>query len=206
MTKNKYKYNRTKHGLNGALLLLCFCFILMFPTSCAKEKEELAPIEDGLYLNYRYTVYGPGVNQWVIFSVTFVQADEEHFWMEIAPVDSSDRPPGAATKRRESVLVDKYFKTERGDFYNLDPPGQIWIPSYKRKKGATVQERKIRKIETWDKWDAYVLSEGSIGATLKWYYDTTTGFLVGSHMSSMGAGVSSILIETNVPGLLPSGE
>lgn len=204
--RKKYMYNRTNSGLNVILLLCFLCFTLLISTNCAKEEDEIAPIHDGLYLNYRYTVYGPGVNQWLTFSVRFVQEDEEHFWMKIAPIDTSEDSPSFRIKGSSDVFVDKYFKTERGDFYDLDPPGQIWIPKNKRKKGAKLAERRIRKIDKWDKWDVYILSGGTIGATMDWFYDTTTGFLVGSHMSSMGAGISSILIETNVPGLEPSSE
>ncbi|KPJ73597.1 hypothetical protein AMJ52_03520 [candidate division TA06 bacterium DG_78] len=192
----------TKHVMRSALLIF-WCFIATFQIQCAQEEEEIAPIHQGLYFNYRYTLYGPGVNQWLTLNVSFEKADEEHFWMRITPVDSTDRFQGFTHRRWENVLVDKYFKSKSGDYYDLDPPGQIWIPRHKRKKGARLKERKIFRIKTWDKWDVCVLSGGSVGATMEWYYDTTTGFLVGSHMSSMGAGVSCQLIETNVPGLLP---
>jgi hypothetical protein len=48
-----------------SIILFPLPFFIMFLSTCDQEEEEIAPIHEGLYLNYRYTLYGPGVNQWL---------------------------------------------------------------------------------------------------------------------------------------------
>jgi len=185
--------------------LVLFFFILLTIVSCGKKLEE-APIKDGYYLAYKYILFSPMTSTAVTMDVSFTNADEKHLAMKIAVIDTSKGPMHLSPGAVGTVIVDKYFKTARGDFYDMDPPGIVWIPSNLRKKGTKIQGKKIRQITQWAHRVACDLSEGPAMSMMHWYYDTTTGFLVGSNMEYMGAGVTAYLIETNIPGLMQTEE
>ena len=46
-----------------------------------------------------------------------------------------------------------------------------------------------------------VAGGGAMLGTAEWYYEKETGFLVGSHVETMGSTMSIKLVSTNVPGL-----
>ena len=53
----------------------------------------------------------------------------------------------------------------------------------------------------WEGWDVWVAGGGSAIGKVEWYYEKTTGFLVGSRAESMGSGMSLKLLKTNAAGL-----
>jgi hypothetical protein len=180
-------------------LMIFSGFVLLVIIGCAKE--EAAPLKDGLFLKYEHNTYGPIGSSRSVLYITFSQVDEDHYRVRVMPVSAIDEVMPPQDEREDGVMIDKYFKLEKGDYFSIMPIGQLWIPSNKREKGAEISGMRVRKILKWRDWKVCMLSEGLAGASIRWYYDITTGFLVGSDVSHMGAGMNSILLETNVPDL-----
>ena len=150
---------------------------------------------DGLRLEYEFG-FGPDVAR---FTVAVKKHGPEHFLLDIT-VDGE----AAEAQRRIQIRVDRSCRTKDGELAALiEHP--LWLPPSMREPGSDVVadgSLSIRKTpRAWNGWTVLVAG-GPVGiGTVEWYYDKATGFLVGTHVESMGSSMGMKLVETNVPGL-----
>ena len=153
-----------------------------------------APLEDGLYLVYDYA--GSTIK------VTFKEIGKGQFKATVSP---------AGIQKEE--IVDKKLMTDDGRIYEIEPLGPLWIPSSSVRVGGDAHGDSVKEVKHWRKWDVGVVkaSFGMGGAlTGEWYYEKTTGFLVGGSktsalqtmLSDEGSGATTfVLRRTNLEGL-----
>lgn len=146
------------------------------------------PLDDGLY--FKYDFEGSEI------SVTFEKIDKSKFRAITSPGGGKE-------------IVDRKLKTPDGRVFELGLIGPIWIPPNSVKVGGNAHGDRIDETKQWKGWDIGVVraSFGAGGAVRgEWYYEKTTGFLVGGSKSTAlsmdGEAANFVLVETNLPDLL----
>jgi hypothetical protein len=147
-----------------------------------------APLEDGLYLTY-------DCGDETTLSVTFEEISSNKFRATVTPGNSQK-------------VVDKQLKTKLGAVYEIDLLGPLWIPPGSVKVGGNAHGDNVTEVMHWEGWDVGVVeaSFGTGGALRgEWYYEKTTGFLVGGSkttaFSDEGEGLHFVLAESNLDDL-----
>ncbi len=202
MVNERFPYDR--RGMDRtlrALGILLACLVL--PSGCGKQ--EPAPYRDGLFLKYLTTIGGPmGLESGFSVQVRFSPAEGGKLK---ATFTTSATSPGAQVMVDSSgpmeTLVDRYGRTDRGKplfLIGLDEP-PLWAPASHLKPGGTVGKGRFDQKQHWQKWEVWVAHPDLPVGSADWYYEAGTGFLVGTTFSSMGAGLSTMLVETNAEGL-----
>ena len=177
-----------KSGLVWLTLLACVSV-----AGCSSSSEE-APLVEGLEFQYEWGFDGDAV----LFNISVQEDGDEHFLLDIETEDDEGEARGKA------IRVDRFFKARDGKLAALvEIP--LWLPPSMREPGSEiVPDGSISmrtKGRTWYGWNVLVAGGGAMLGTAEWYYEKETGFLVGSHVESMGSTMSIKLVDTNVPGL-----
>ncbi len=157
-----------------------------------------APLEDGMYLSYDY--------EGTILRADFSKLNSKQFTVTVRIGLAEDFADGTLPDGRQTV-VDMQLKTERGAVYELGSLGPLWIAPESVKVGGNAHGDKVIEVKQWHGWKIGVVKASfGVGGALKgeWYYEKTTGFLVGGGKSSIiseGGGSHFILQETNLAAL-----
>ena len=172
---------------NAVILLLLACL-----TGCSFFGEE-APITDGLYLRYDF--------EGSIIQITFAEIESGKYYA-ILTSGSDEYDPDNRSSAENRKIVDKKLKTERGTIYEAGILGPIWIPPSSVKKGGNAHGDRISEIKEWEGWVIGVVKASFGRGALRgeWYYEKTTGFLVGGMRASVmdDEGAYFILEDTNL--------
>ena len=166
--------------------LICIFFASVLLTGCSTSGPQ-APLKDNLYLSY--DLDGSTIN------ITFKKIDENKFRAIVSPGGSP-------------VVVNKSLKTTDGRIFELGLLGSLWISPSSVKVGKNVYGNRVSEVKRWKRWNVGVVKASfGVGEALtgEWYYEKTTGFLVGGSKSTalFGDGGDShfILKRTNLNGL-----
>lgn len=182
-----------------SLITTCLAVGLMVQTSCNRQ-DEITPLKDGLYLEYEFLMSGPIGREEFALLVKFARNDRNHYRVNITGVGSGAERLQLQTEGKSDMMVDEFFKTNRGNYLEV-AVGQLWLPRSRRRIGAKIREGRIREIRNWQKWEVAVLHAGIASANMNWYYERRTGLLVGAEIEHMGAGMYVTLRSTNAQGL-----
>lgn len=168
-------------------------------------KQEPAPYRDGLFLKYQTTIGGPmGLESGFSIQVRFSQAEGEKLKATFTLSETSqDTKVIADSSGPTEVLVDKYGRVDKGKPLCLISPDEppLWAPVSHMKPGGTIEKARFYQKQHWQRWDVWVAHPDLPVGSADWYYEAKTGFLVGTVFSAMGAGMSTLLGETNAEGL-----
>ncbi|MFC1708830.1 hypothetical protein ACFL2J_02045 [Candidatus Omnitrophota bacterium] len=155
-------------------------------TGCSAFGPQ-APLEDGLYLSYDFA--GSTIR------VTFKEIDGGQFQASVSPEGSQE-------------TVNKRLETTGGGIFEIEALGPLWIPPSSVKAGGNAHGARVSEVKRWKGWSVGVVKASfGAGAALRgeWYYEETTGFLVGgsksTFMSGEGGGSHFVLKDTNLDGL-----
>ncbi|MCK4526532.1 hypothetical protein KAW18_04105 [candidate division WOR-3 bacterium] len=158
-----------------------------------------APLEDGLYLSYDF--------EGSTIRVTFTKINNNQFRATV-DIGSEDMMATSTSTKGEQVVVNRQLKTADGTIFELEALGPLWIPPGSVKAGSIVYGDRVDEVKRWKGWDVGVVraSFGVGGAWRgEWYYEKTTGFLVGGSKSTAvsgeGGGSHFVLKETNLADL-----
>lgn len=190
MNRNHLCRNVRKKIMHYAVMLV---FTLLF-YGCSLFSEK-APLEDGLFLSY--DLAGS------LIRVAFSEIDEDKFYATLTFGSGEDAfsHPSSSENRK---IVDKRLKTERRAVYEAGILGPVWIPSSSVKNGGNAHGDTVSEVREWEGWEVGVVkaSFGRGALQGEWYYEKTTGFLVGGMRSSVindhDGGTYFILNDTNL--------
>lgn len=181
----RYIIERGMEMKKNVLVCILFAFVCLL-TGCSAFTPQ-APLEDGLYLSYDFA--GSTIR------VTFKKINESQFQASISPGGSQE-------------VVNKRLRTTDGRIFELGLLGPLWIPPSSVKVGGNAHGDRVSEVKRWKGWDVGVVKASfGVGGALRgeWYYEKTTGFLVGGSkstaLSGEGGGSHFVLKETNLDGL-----
>ncbi|MBN2543292.1 hypothetical protein JXI42_10545 [bacterium] len=167
--------------------LLTVIFAIFFISTGCSVLETPAPLEDGLYLRYDFD--GSPI------SVSFKKLDGDRFQATISPGDFQE-------------VVNTRMKKPNGAIFELGTIGPIWISPSSVKVGGNAYGSRVSEVKHWERWEIGVVKASfGMGGAIRgeWYYERTTGFLVGGTKStalSIDGSVSHfILMDSNCEGL-----
>ena len=187
---------------NAPKTTFIFLVVWIVATLGCSPTQEVSPLTDKLFLHYKYSINSPlGQKDFFVrFSVSEVAKD--YYQIDILSQDEENQPVIMHFDQEPKLLVDKFFKTPEGEYFNLDIFGYLWIPSSQRKKGVTFGKSTVGGRRQWGKWEVFVLHrEMGQDQSINFYYHTDTGLLVGSEASSGATRMNAVLLETNAQGL-----
>jgi hypothetical protein len=176
-------------------LIFTICSLLV---GCSALGPQ-APLEDGLYLSYDF--------EGSTIRVTFRKINNNKFRASV-DIGLEDRMATDISSEGGQVVVNRQLKTDDGCIFELESLGPLWIPPGSVKVGGNAHGDRVDEVKRWKGWDVGVVraSFGVGGAWRgEWYYEKTTGFLVGGSKSTAvsgeGGGSHFALNETNLAGL-----
>lgn len=165
-----------------------------------RASREEAPLTDGSFLAYE--------SSGVITRVTFTSVGGNEFRASLEVVYEDGETVSASGMTGNDETVDKRFRTSDGRIFEVGSLGPIWIPPGEVREGGRAHGTRIDEVRSWDRWSVGVVSVAvGVGGALRgeWYYDVTTGFLVGGTKSTAvslaGEGQVFTLVGSNISGL-----
>jgi len=191
--------------LTNVILTIILLIYLPVQIGCQRKSKELSPFFDGLY--FRYTDVKSSVRGDILYTIKKVGNKYE--------IIKDDSNKSNILGEIITYVVDYYGfiketpvrvrKTSKKTKKLEDLKGRqicIWIPPKALQIGnifkTSFLHGSVRVIEqtTWEGWDVWVLKDR---AGNKCFYDSETGFMVGSQSISVGivGSVKTILIDTN---------
>jgi hypothetical protein len=192
------EFNITDFKRQASLQWAVLFLLLSVIAGCSKK--ETAPFSDNLLLRYSILMYGPmGMRDETEIGIHFKQVKSGTFKITLEQDESSFLK---YEFEDEEILVDQFGKLDNGNDLTLTPDrAPIWAPVYKMKKGKKIGDARLQERKQWKDWDVWAARLAVPGGTGFWYFEESTGFLVGADISHMGAGMQTVLIETNAEGL-----
>jgi hypothetical protein len=167
--------------------------------------KEVAPFKDGLSFQYKTTIFGPmGEGSDLLAQVRFAQDPEGKGWKVLFRLSGLSMPGAAPDSGTVAeIFVDPYGRTKEGKLLVFPGPDEapLWVPPGQRRAGGRVPHARFEKKIRWQKWEVWVAHPDLPAGSADWYYEATSGFLVGSTFSVLGAGMNTVLVETNAEGL-----
>lgn len=161
-----------------------------------------APLRDGLSLTYEWggTLTRAG----------FTEVEGDLFRVEVEIADPDGTVWSGADAGGNGAMVTSRLRTTGGGIFELGSFGPLWIPPGQVKEGGRAHGTRVAEVRSWRGWEVGVVRASvGMGAALRgeWYYDKTTGFLVGGTKSTAFTGPDEgqefALIESNLEGLGP---
>ena len=143
-----------------------------------------APLKDGAYLKYQFKAKEFSGTCKLTFKET-----KGGFFEIIAddPRGLLGKPFAKPNPKDGKVMVNAWMKRRNGRPLELEQLGPIWVPPTERAKGGRAGVDLVfsgtyeDEIKKWKKWEVYAVTatifRGAFSGT--WYYDKTTGLLVG---------------------------
>jgi hypothetical protein len=173
--------------------------ILLLSVFAGCSEKEVAPYSDNLFLRYSILIYGPmGMRNKAEIGIHFKEVEPGYFRITLAQNDTSF----LKYEMEGDILVNQYGKLGNGNDLTLTPDqAPVWAPVYKMKKGKKIGDARLQERKQWKDWEVWAARLPVPGGTGFWYFEENTGFLVGADISHMGAGMQTVLIETNADGL-----
>ena len=186
------------HLMDSTIKQGMITFIIVISCMGCSFFGENAPIEDGLFLSYDF--------DGSIIRVTFSETASGKFYaiLTSGSTEDSTNPPSPENRK----IVDKRLATNLGSPYEAGILGPIWVPSSSIKKGGSAHGDPIQEIRNWEGWEVGVVKASFGRGALRgeWYYEKSTGFLVGGMRGSVldapDGGTYFILDDTNLSALL----
>jgi hypothetical protein len=167
-------------NVKGIVVSLLVALFSVFACSAGQR----APLRDGLFLSYDFD--GSTI------TVTFSDLGKNRFAAVISP--------GLG---RETV--NNSLKASGGRVYEAGALGPIWIPPKQVKPGGRAYGNNVDEVRSWNGWEVGVVRASfGIGGALRgeWYYEKSTGFLVGGVRSTAiaeeGERTRFVLVDTNL--------
>jgi hypothetical protein len=164
------------------LLLIILALSLSASTGCGGFIP--APLKDGAYLKYQLRSKDFSGS----CKLTFKRVNNTYF--EVIADDPKGilgSPFAKPNPKDGKVMVNMWMKRRNGRPLELDQLGPIWIPPSERAKGGRASVDFVfsgtfeDELKKWKRWEVYAVTatifRGAFSGT--WYYDRTTGFLVG---------------------------
>jgi len=165
-----------------------------------RSPSEGAALQDGTYLTYETASTS--------FRLTFSDAGGGKFRTDVEIRTGEGERLDISTEG-DGEIVDKRLRTENGTVFELASFGPIWGPPGKVKEGGNANGALVDEVRSWNGWQVGVVKAGAGGGALRgeWYYEQTTGFLVGGFMGTVFSGPDGGqrfgLRDSNLPGLAP---
>ncbi|MGD2278739.1 MAG: hypothetical protein PVH45_01425 [Candidatus Omnitrophota bacterium] len=172
----------------------------------------LAPLKDGSYLKYEFRSKEFTGSCKIVFN----EISATYFEVSVEDPQGLLGRPFARPGRDGKVLVNRMMKRRGGRPLEFDELGPVWVPPATRRKGGRAGIDMVfsgtfeDKIADWKKWKVYAVEatifRGAFSGT--WYYDTTTGFLVGHEKKTVATSFFTktppywILTGSNIEGLM----
>ncbi|MFQ5952037.1 MAG: hypothetical protein ACE5JK_01350 [Candidatus Omnitrophota bacterium] len=192
-------------------LLILLTFSLSVFAGCVSFAP--APIKDGAYLKYELR----SKDFTGSCKIVFKQVNNTYFEVIADDPDGLLGRPFAKPNRRDGkVMVNRWMKRRGGRPLELEQLGPIWVPPAERARGGRAGIDLVfsgtfeDEITQWKGWEVYKVTatifRGAFSGT--WYYDRTTGFLVGHERKTVATSFFTktppyfILIDSNIEGLL----
>jgi hypothetical protein len=194
-------------GFKKAMSLFLIVFFSLFFIHCTKYNEPV-PFFDGLFLKY-HEIFGNSKNTEKIIWIR----DIEYRFKELENgnfriIQKVETQRGKVLDKRiepvpypivgEDLTIDnKGIILKGGDNFNFPNgyPSYLWLPPDKREEGAEIMKVvwKVEKQMKWKSWNVLLV----IGMLKdKRFYDTNTGFLMGTE--NISGKLKMILVDTNM--------
>lgn len=161
-----------------------------------------APLRDGLSLTYEWGG--------TLTRVRFTEVEGDLFRVEVEFANPDGPIWSGANATGNGVMVTSRLRTTGGGVFELASLGPLWIPPGQVKEGGRAHGTRVAEVRSWRGWEVGVVRASvGMGAALRgeWYYEKTTGLLVGGTKSTAitgpGEGQTFALIESNLEGLGP---
>lgn len=173
--------------------LILFITILILVSHCSKQYNEPAPFFDGLLLEYETDIKTFTGNEKIKTTYNVQGLGNNHF-----KILKTENPSFFGTGVEE-YFVDSYGKVYGGSCKECKGGfSPIWIPAHTMEIGDTFGEEKIVGKNKWDNWNVVVVKSQISAIGVEWYYDATTGFLVGLYTSdAIGSKITQKLVNSN---------
>jgi hypothetical protein len=156
---------------------------------CKKKPTELAPVKAGDTFTYKIATYdGRSETQYDATFTLKPGSGADTLTLEAEP-----------TGNQEPLTVD--LALDPGKRIKTHYLGQLWLPPAHRVVGAKSLAGQVAKQVAWQKWQVWEVEEFSGGKGGRWFFDTNTGFLVGS-VVPVGQGTqNTFLVRSSIAGL-----
>jgi hypothetical protein len=156
--------------------------------------QDSGPLSDGLYFTFEWG--GSTI------TVTFHDAGRNRYRAQVEGVSGSDTVPAGG----DGDVVTARMRTTDGRIFEVASFGPFWIPPGEVEVGGSAYGSRIGEVRSWRGWNVGVVTAAVGGGALRgtWYYEETTGFLVGGNRGTavtVGDGNGWALTATNHPTL-----
>jgi hypothetical protein len=157
--------------------------------------RELAPLKDGLYLEYEFAFDGVAGGDSTLIRVEFKELDGETYEAVVIGLDGTD---DGAEEVFDSFRVDRFFEVDgENEVLFTVMLGPLWLQPALRHEGEKALGGAVLGMVDWEGMRVVKVSVTEDGITRYFFYDPQSGFLAGAELSSFGSRMYSKLEDTN---------